>query len=585
MTTLIESLNGIAERVRHLEGTEDYDTGDGAPSHFAAEGRQYWDYTNDALYVNNDGLNGWTFIGGTVPPGVPHAILSATHTDSTPAAVVRGDLITGQDTAGVTTWQRLGLGIGNAVLMSDGLDAYWGMLAPWNFPHELLSATHTDTVASVVTRGDLVVGTAGGWDDLGIGGAHQLLKVNAGGTDPAWASFDWDDVSAAAAADMVHDHSAAAEGGEIPLASLGSYTRGDLIVGGLADWTDLAIGGAGTYLRSDAADPSWQAITTADITDLAYAVPALTLGIANAIGAANTVIRSDATILVFDGVNPITLTVATVATGGVATVAAHRDHAHAITTSSNPGAAASILASDANGYLQLTGLGIGAACGAANQITMVDGGTIGQAAGPLIAFDDTLDYLEITGCDVSVGSQVPRLRLWATETDAATNTILPVLGLSHNSTNVPAAGFGTAFDFRQESSTTVDQPAARIQTIWTSAVHASRNALLRFDTFPNGATVGHMGFWSGDDIDNVAQDVIPGGAGDVTAIAYVGAAVEHSAGGTNAVAVSITPGNSAPLYDAAGNTLTCAIGAGGDMTVQRTAGAGSFDAAIWFMWV
>jgi len=51
--------------------------------------------------------------------------------------------------------------------------------------HDLLSATHGDTVASAVTQGDLVVGTAGGWDDLAIGTAHQLLKVNAGGTDPA----------------------------------------------------------------------------------------------------------------------------------------------------------------------------------------------------------------------------------------------------------------------------------------------------------------------------------------------------------------------------------------------------------------
>jgi len=554
MTTLIEALNGIAERVRHLEGTEDYDIGDGAPSHFAAEGRQYWDYTNDALYANNDGLNGWTFIGGTIPPGVPHAILSATHTDATPAAVVRGDVITGQDTAGVTTWQRLGLGIGNAVLMSDGLDAYWGMLAPWNLPHDLLSATHTDTVINAVTRGSLVYGNATpAWDELVIGTAHQLLKVNAGGTDPAWASFDWDEISVAAAADMAHDHSTPAEGDEIPLASLGSYTQGDLIVGGVADWTDLAIGGAGTYLRSDAADPSWQALQLGDIpahnllsathgdtvvsamaqgalvvgtaagwddlahpiaagyafttdatdvlwtltptwmdghqwsstrnaltaletptnyhaillnpaddtgegvglgfyistgsndvgaaiihrrtgansmgtlqfytkqdalnasppllvltlgddgvatfeddvhfvtgkglthadsvaankvfisngtryvpgdvtmsiiTDLAYGTPALTLGVANAAGAANTVIRTNATILAFDAVNPVTLAVATAAAPGVATVTARRDHAHAITSSSIPGATASILATTAAGLLTLKNLTI-----------------------------------------------------------------------------------------------------------------------------------------------------------------------------------------------------------------------------------
>lgn len=36
-------------------------------------------------------------------------------------------------------------------------------------------------------------------------------------------------------------------------------------------------------------------------------------------------------------------------------------------------------------------------------ITMPDGGTIGQVAGPLLTFDDTGNDLEITGCDVGIG--------------------------------------------------------------------------------------------------------------------------------------------------------------------------------------
>jgi len=36
-----------------------------------------------------------------------------------------------------------------------------------------------------------------------------------------------------------------------------------------------------------------------------------------------------------------------------------------------------------------------------------DGGTVGQAAGPLIAFDDTNNYLEITGCNVGIGTTAP----------------------------------------------------------------------------------------------------------------------------------------------------------------------------------
>lgn len=93
----------------------------------------------------------------------------------------------------------------------------------------------------------------------------------------------------------------------------------------------------------------------------------------------------------------------TVATGN----SAAGNHTHAITSSSNPGANASILATDASGYLQLVGLGIGVAAGAANRITIVDGGSIGQAAGPLLTFDDTNNYLEIMGCNIGAGTATP----------------------------------------------------------------------------------------------------------------------------------------------------------------------------------
>ena len=40
-----------------------------------------------------------------------------------------------------------------------------------------------------------------------------------------------------------------------------------------------------------------------------------------------------------------------------------------------------------------------------------DGGTIGQAAGPLLTFDDTNNYLEITGCNVAIGDTIANSRL------------------------------------------------------------------------------------------------------------------------------------------------------------------------------
>ncbi len=44
-------------------------------------------------------------------------------------------------------------------------------------------------------------------------------------------------------------------------------------------------------------------------------------------------------------------------------------------------------------------------------LIMSDGATIGQAAGPLVAFDDTNNYLEITGCNVGIGTTGPLSKL------------------------------------------------------------------------------------------------------------------------------------------------------------------------------
>ena len=55
----------------------------------------------------------------------PHSLLSATHDDTTPDTVVRGDLVTGQ--AG-PVWARLAKGGAGEVLQSDGVDLFWGDL-------------------------------------------------------------------------------------------------------------------------------------------------------------------------------------------------------------------------------------------------------------------------------------------------------------------------------------------------------------------------------------------------------------------------------------------------------------------------
>lgn len=75
--------------------------GDGAPSHEAAEGVFYWDYTNDDLYVNSDGGTTWQLIGG-----VTTSAQLLTSDSTTNLVAERGSLITAQGSS-PTTWATL----------------------------------------------------------------------------------------------------------------------------------------------------------------------------------------------------------------------------------------------------------------------------------------------------------------------------------------------------------------------------------------------------------------------------------------------------------------------------------------------
>ena len=55
---------------------------------------------------------------------------------------------------------------------------------------------------------------------------------------------------------------------------------------------------------------------------------------------------------------------------------------------------------------------------------MLDGGTIGQAAGPLVAFDDINNYLEITGCKVGIGTTEPNNMFGAGGTSVGIKTVI-----------------------------------------------------------------------------------------------------------------------------------------------------------------
>jgi len=91
-------------------------------------------------------------------PATAHAILSATHSDSTVGTVARGDLITGQGAS--PTWTRLAKGTANQLLAMDatGTDIIWATASGTG------TVTHT---AGALTLNQLVFGN--GAADIAVG--------------------------------------------------------------------------------------------------------------------------------------------------------------------------------------------------------------------------------------------------------------------------------------------------------------------------------------------------------------------------------------------------------------------------------
>ena len=143
----------------------------------AQDGDIWYNLTTGKFRRRENGLISDWDISGTA-----HNLLSATHTDTSPATVTRGDLITGQGST--AAWSRLPLGTTGTYLRSNGTDLVytnlplgdlptgysWSNLAnvPANFTPSLHAATHRN----------------GGSDEIATAtpGAYGIPKAGAGGT-------------------------------------------------------------------------------------------------------------------------------------------------------------------------------------------------------------------------------------------------------------------------------------------------------------------------------------------------------------------------------------------------------------------
>lgn len=94
-------------------------------------------------------------------------LLSGLHIDTTPASVVRGDLITGQGAS--PKWTRLALGAAGRYVRSDGTDAAWSEIQFADLPEFITPLTEETSVAA----GDLLA-----IYDVSAGALRKMTRAN-----------------------------------------------------------------------------------------------------------------------------------------------------------------------------------------------------------------------------------------------------------------------------------------------------------------------------------------------------------------------------------------------------------------------
>lgn len=98
--------------------------------------------------------------------------------------------------------------------------------------------------------------------------------------------------------------------------------------------------------------------------------------------------------------------------------------------------------------------------------------------------------------------------------------------------------------------------------------------------------VGGFLFWEYDGLDGTPQTVIPDGVGDVTRLLGGNAVIAEITGaGTATVRLGVVPGAASVIYNDGTDACTVAVGAGGDVTIYRSAGADTFKVVLWLLWI
>jgi hypothetical protein len=181
-----------------------------------------------------------------------HNMLSATHGDTLADTVGQGDLIVGNATP---KWSRLAIGAAGRVLRSDSINPSWSQVVLTTDVTGTLPIGNGGTGQTTAPAGSIIYGNAGGTAFVALtnGTSGQVLTSSGGTAAPTWAS---------PGGGTTHEMLSATHTDT----TVSAKVRGGLlVVDSTPKWVQLALGTGGKYLRSDGTDALWSTIPVGDL--------------------------------------------------------------------------------------------------------------------------------------------------------------------------------------------------------------------------------------------------------------------------------------------------------------------------------
>lgn len=216
---------------------------------------------------------------------------------------------------------------------------------------------------------------------------------------------------------------------------------------------------------------------------------------------------------------------------------------------------------------------------------------VDTSAGYIQAMQDYISWsnrplvLQSQGGDVGVGT-MPDRRLHSEVANTVTAAISYPLRLSHATSGTAAALFGAGMEFELEHSSGAMQVASELTTLWAVAVDGTMSPLFRGTVNPGDtAGPGYWGYWTGT-VSDAARMAIPDGVGDVTkGLSFLFVVAETVGGGSGQGTGACANNAQVDLYNDGVDILRLAIPPEGYAYLTRPAGNETFKVSLLMNWL